>query len=117
MQGVGEVVLGCGKQQLRHRPCTVEVFAERRFEQHFRIEKLIGIIVDQDARQLLRGDAVGECRCDQTAGTDTDEDVGMVEIQPFDRLCERHAGADFINPAERTAASQCYANSGQVVFP
>ena len=117
VEGVGEVVLERRAEQGGNRQCAVEVLAEGRAQQHFRIEEFVGVIVDQYPRQLLGRDAVGERCRDQAAGTDADENVGMVEVEAVDRFGKRHAGADFVDAADRTAAGQGNADFGHDRYP
>lgn len=106
-KGIAEVLVQGREQQDRHCCAAPRKLVKRRLEQHRRFERnLCGIAVDEHPVQVGGAQAISQAGRNKAARTDANIGVKVGEIEAIERLRKRHHGANLIDRAERTPASQ-----------
>ena len=101
-----ELEHGVGEEPREHEAPLGPLAVVRREEGLGHEGVLAGLVLDQGADHLHRGQVVGERRGDERPGAHADVDVEFVEIEAVERLIEGPERADFVHGALRAAAGQ-----------
>ena len=106
VERVAQILQRGARHEAGKRGQATAEFAERGPEKDLRLERGVGIVVDEEPIHLRRRDAVGERRGDEAAGRHADVDVELVEVEAVERIGQREQRTDFVDAAERAAAGE-----------
>src|SRR3974390_1502808 len=85
----------------------LSIFPQRRTHQHIGLERIVcGLTLDEHLMHRAGRQTVGEPRSYEAAGTNTNVNAAVGEVETAQDLIERNQRADLIDCAQRAAAGQ-----------